>query len=40
VTLVEGDPQTKEVIVSYQEQDIDEEQIRESIVQMGHQVAE
>ncbi len=38
ITRVEGDPQTKLVTVSYQEQEIDEERIRESIVQMGHQV--
>jgi len=40
VALVEGNPQTKQVTVSYHEQEIDEERIRESIVQMGHQVAE
>jgi len=38
VTQVEGDPQTKQVTVSYHEQEIDEERIRESIVQMGHQI--
>ncbi|MEE8158397.1 MAG: heavy metal translocating P-type ATPase, partial [Dehalococcoidia bacterium] len=38
ITRVEGDPQTKLVTVSYQEQEIDEERIRESIVQMGHQI--
>jgi len=40
VTQVKGDPQTKQVTVSYHEQEIDEERIRESIVQMGHQIAE
>ena len=39
VTLVEGDPQSKQVEVSYLQEEIGEEQIRESVVQMGHQVA-
>ena len=39
VTLVEGDPQTKQIEVSYHQEEIGAEKIRESIVQMGHQVA-
>ena len=39
VNHVEGDPQTKEFTISYLEHEIDEEEIRESIVHMGHQVA-
>ena len=39
VTLVEGDPQTKQVTVSYLKEEIDEKKIRESIAQMGHQIA-
>jgi len=38
VTLVEGDPQTKQIEVSYLQEEIGEVKIRESIVQMGHQV--
>jgi len=39
VTLVEGDPETKQVTVSYLQEEIGEQRIRESIVQMGHQIA-
>jgi len=39
VALVEGDPQTKQVTVSYLQEEIGEQKIRESIAQMGHQVA-
>ncbi len=38
VALVEGNPQTKEVTVSYLQEEIGEQKIRESIVQMGHQI--
>jgi len=37
ITLVEGDPNTKEVAISYREAEIGEEEIRSAIVQMGHQ---
>ncbi len=38
VALVEGNSQTKEVTVSYLQEEIGEQKIRESIVQMGHQI--
>lgn len=38
VTVVEGDPETKKVAVSYLQEEIGEEEIRGAIVQMGHQV--
>lgn len=39
VTVVEGDPETKKVTVSYLQEEIGEEEIRGAIVQMGHQIA-
>ncbi|MCH7570710.1 MAG: heavy-metal-associated domain-containing protein [Deltaproteobacteria bacterium] len=38
IALVEGNSQTKEVTVSYLQEEIGEQKIRESIVQMGHQI--
>lgn len=38
IAQVEGDPETKEVTVSYLQEKIGEEEIRGAIVQMGHQV--
>lgn len=38
VTLVEGDPETKQVTVSYLQEEIGEDEIRGAIIQMGHQV--
>ena len=38
VTLVEGNPGTKEVEVSYRQEEINEGEIRGAIVQMGHQL--
>lgn len=39
VTLVEGDPETKQVTVSYLQEEIGEEEIRGAIIQIGHQIA-
>ncbi len=39
VALVEGDPETKEVTVSYLGEKIGEEKIRGVIIQMGHEIA-
>lgn len=38
IAQVEGNPEAKEVTVSYRQAEIDEEEIRRAIVQMGHQV--
>lgn len=39
VTLVEGDPETKQVTVSYLQEEIGEDEIRGAIIQIGHQIA-
>jgi len=39
VTVVEGDPETKKVTVSYLQEEIGEEEIRGAVIQMGHQIA-
>lgn len=38
ITSVEGDPDTKQVTVSYLREEIGEEAIRGAVVQMGHQI--
>lgn len=38
VTSVAGDPETKQVSVSYFGEEITDEEIRGAIVQMGHQI--
>jgi len=38
VALVEGNPDTKEVNVSFIESEIREEEIRGALIQMGHQI--
>jgi len=39
VTSVEGDPDSKQVTVSYFGEEIGDEEIRGAVVQMGHQIA-
>lgn len=39
VTLVEGDPETKRVTVSYLQEEIGEDEIRGAVIQIGHQIA-
>lgn len=38
VASVEGDPETKNVMVSYLREEISEEEIRGAIARMGHQL--
>lgn len=38
IAQVEGNPDTKDVMVAYLREEIGDEEIREAILQMGHQI--
>lgn len=39
IAQVEGNPETKQVTVSYLQEEIGEDEIRGAIIQIGHQIA-